>query len=137
MNERRKNVVLTVYPEGTRSKTGKLRRRGRPGIGWVQHQTGVAIVPIYHTGGLGLPGLLLGQKLKIRIGKPIRFDHYADAPNDVMTWRGITEEVMDALREMERDEKGEGFNVPAVRTPRRASRSSRSAASSQSPAQVG
>lgn len=105
INEGRKKVVLTVYPEGTRSKNGRLRRRGRPGIGWMQHQTHVPVVPIYHTGGTRMPGF--GLKMKIRIGKPIRFDHMRDAPDELITWRIITEEVMDVLRGMEREEMGE------------------------------
>jgi 1-acyl-sn-glycerol-3-phosphate acyltransferase len=135
MNETDKSVVLTVYPEGTRSKTGKLRRRGRPGIGWIQHQTGVAIIPIHHTGARAMP--CLGKKMTIRIGKPIRFDHYAGAPDTVTTWRAITEEVMDELRIMEREANGEvPRNPPPPTGPHRSRRWRRASSRRNAPAWV-
>jgi 1-acyl-sn-glycerol-3-phosphate acyltransferase len=100
-HEGRSKIVLTVYPEGTRSKNGRLRRRGRPGIGWIQRQTGATVVPIYHSGGTKMPGM--GQRMKIRIGKPLPLQRWQDEPNELGTWRGITGEVMDSLRAMERD----------------------------------
>ncbi|RMG11052.1 MAG: 1-acyl-sn-glycerol-3-phosphate acyltransferase [Planctomycetota bacterium] len=92
-------VVLTLFPEGTRSKTGRLRRRGRPGLGWVQRQTGAPVVPIYHRGGRQMP--CIGRRMSIRIGAPLRFEHLRDAPDGLDTWRAVTGEVMDALRAME------------------------------------
>ncbi len=105
MRERRRNVVLTMYPEGTRSKTGRLRRRGRPGIGWIQHQTGAPVVPIYHTGGPQMP--CFGRRMKVRIGKPLRFEAYREAPDELTTWRSITGEVMDALQVMQAEADAE------------------------------
>jgi len=102
VRERKKKVILTVYPEGTRSKNGKLRRRGKPGLGWLQHQTGVTVVPIYHTGGKQMPGV--GLKMRVRVGKPIRLESYRGAPDELSTWRGITDEVMRSLRDLEAEE---------------------------------
>jgi hypothetical protein len=66
----------------------------------------------------------LGKKMKVRIGKPIRFDTYRDAPDNVMTWRAITEEVMADLRAMEAEELGAEPLANAPRSVRRASRRS-------------
>lgn len=100
-DEGRCRFVLTVYPEGTRSKNGRLRRRGRPGIGWLQHQSKATVVPVYHCGGTRMPGL--GLRMTLRIGKPLRMERWRDAPNELPTWRGITGEIMDSLRDMERE----------------------------------
>lgn len=105
IREGRRNVVLTVYPEGTRSKDGRLRRRGKPGIGWLQHQTGAPVVPIYHTGGRQMP--CIGRRMKVRIGRPLTLDAFQERPGDLATWRGITEEVMDALRVMQAEADAE------------------------------
>lgn len=99
MREGKRQVVLTVYPEGTRSKDGRLRQRGKAGIGWLVHQTNVPVVPIYHSGATRMPGL--GMNLRLRVGKPMRFDHYRDQPGGSATYRGITEEIMGSLRDME------------------------------------
>ena len=99
--ERKRKVLLTVYPEGTRSKDGRLRRRGRPGIGWLQHQTGATVIPIYHTGGTRMPWF--GLRMKVRLGAPLRFERWREAPDELNTWRGITGEIMGSLRDMERD----------------------------------
>ena len=114
-HEGRRKVVLTMYPEGTRSKDGRLRRRGKPGLGWVQHQTGAVVVPIYHTGGRLMPGV--GLCMKLRIGKPIRLEQYRGQENALATWRAVTEEVMDALRAMQVE-----ADEVARRSPRRARR---------------
>ncbi|MGE0712457.1 MAG: lysophospholipid acyltransferase family protein [Planctomycetota bacterium] len=112
--ERRRQVVLTVYPEGTRSKDGRLRRRGKPGLGWLQHQTGAPVVPIYHVGGTRMFGI--GLRMKVRIGKPLRFERFRGAPDELDTWRGITGDVMEVLRRMEREELARD---PDAQPPRR------------------
>lgn len=99
MREGKRQVVLTVYPEGTRSRDGRLRQRGKAGIGWLVHETRAPVVPIYHAGATRMPGL--GMNLRLRVGKPLRFDAYHDAPRAPATYRAITEEIMTSLRGME------------------------------------
>lgn len=117
MQDPRRKVVLTVFPEGTRSRTGRMRRRGRPGIGWLQHKTGAPVVPIYHSGGEGMPGI--GLKLKIRIGKPLYLEAHREAPDELSTWRAITADVMRALHAMEDEARAEGDVRPPRRGPPR------------------
>lgn len=41
--------AVAIFPEGTRSASGKLRP-GKPGIGWIVNQTGCLVVPAYIKG---------------------------------------------------------------------------------------
>ena len=119
-DEGKTQMILTVYPEGTRSKNGRLRRKGKPGLGWIQYRTKAPVVPIYHVGGTRMPGF--GLKMKIRIGKPLRLERWQDEPDELMTWRGITGEVMDSLRVLEHEELGRD---PNAQPPRRRFREGR------------
>lgn len=101
MREGKRQVVLTVYPEGTRSRDGRLRKRGKAGIGWLVHETHAPVIPIYHTGATRMPGV--GMNFRVKIGEPMRFDAYRDAPREPATYRAITEEIMSALRRMEEE----------------------------------
>lgn len=117
LRERKRRVVLTVYPEGTRSRDGRLRQKGKAGIGWLQHETGVPVVPIYHSGATRMPGL--GMNLQVKIGKPLRFEAHRGAPAAPATYRAITEEIMSALRGMEaetlRGRRGRAAQAAPVR----------------------
>jgi len=118
MRDGRRQVVITIYPEGTRSRSGRLRLRGKAGLGWVVHQTGAVVVPVYHTGARRMPGL--GLDLTLRVGRPLRFDDRRDHAPESATWRGITRDVMEALRAMEREALGPDPARPSPREERAA-----------------
>lgn len=70
--------VLILFPEGTRTTTGKLGEF-KPGIGLLAAGSNLPIVPCYLHGafkawpkGKWMPR---PRKLQLRIGKPITFDH--------------------------------------------------------------
>jgi 1-acyl-sn-glycerol-3-phosphate acyltransferase len=121
-----KHVVITVFPEGTRSKTGRLARKPKAGIGWLQHQTGATVVPIYHTGAPKMPNMDL--PLTLKIGKPLRFEHLAGETSAPLTWRQISLDVMAELRKMEHEALGPAPNPgrPSRRTAKRAQAAKRS-----------
>lgn len=100
-----RNVALGIYPEGTRSKDGRMARRGKVGIGWFQKRTGVPVVPIYHKGLPELPWRR--EPIEVWIGEPMRFEEYADEPDSPLTWKGIANDVVARLQEMERRAYGE------------------------------
>ena len=70
----KQNECLLIYPEGTRSVTGKLQPF-KPGLGLLAYETGSPIVPAYIDGTYhALPkGRNLPRKSRIRVtfGKPI------------------------------------------------------------------
>lgn len=74
----KKGASLIIYPEGTRTRTGKIGE-GRPGIAKIFLKTGVPILPIGIKGtfelmppGRGFPKIK--REVKINIGKPLFFE---------------------------------------------------------------
>ncbi len=64
--------VLLIFPEGTRSRTGRLNR-GRSGTIRLALATNVPIVPVAIIGTQhGIKAALRGQPITMRIGKPYR-----------------------------------------------------------------
>jgi 1-acyl-sn-glycerol-3-phosphate acyltransferase len=99
MRDPARHAVVTIYPEGTRSQDGRVRKKGKAGIGWLQHMTGAPIVPLYHADAWRMPGV--GMNLHLRVGKPLFLERWRGAPAEPATYRGITQEVMAALRGLE------------------------------------
>ena len=97
----KKTIGAMIYPEGTRSLTGRLSRNFKSGVGWVQAQTGVPVVPMYHIGYTDLPGF--GKKLKIIIGKPIFFDELREQKDNPVTWITISKKIMEEIRKLENE----------------------------------
>lgn len=68
--------VLVIYPEGTRSRTGKLQE-GKPGVAKIYLKTGVPILPLAIKGTFELlpPGgkLKIKRIIRLNIGKPLTF----------------------------------------------------------------
>ncbi len=73
----KKGDSLIIYPEGTRTRTGKLGR-GKWGVAKIFFETGTPILPAAISGTFKLlpPGgkLKIKRIIKINIGKPIYFE---------------------------------------------------------------
>lgn len=91
-----------IYPEGTRSRDGNLHR-GHTGVARLALRTGCPIYPV------GLQGTLEVQPadspvprpfrmMRVRIGRPIDPNRYAERATDRLTLRQITDEVMYEIR---------------------------------------
>ena len=98
-NGGKNKIICLFYPEGTRSKTGRLAKKYKGGAGWIQVKTGVSILPVYQWGYDQLP--CLGNQLNIAIGNPMRFQCVEDEEEPSKTWYEITGKVMEQLYEME------------------------------------
>lgn len=83
--------VLGIFPEGTRSKDGKLGK-GLSGIGFFALRTDCAVVPCAIIG----PYKMFG-KLKVVYGKPVEMEAFREekASADV-----VTDKIMDSIREI-------------------------------------
>jgi 1-acyl-sn-glycerol-3-phosphate acyltransferase len=93
-----------IYPEGTRSRDGKLHR-GHTGVARLALRSGCPIFPV------GLQGTLEVQPpdasmprpfrmMRVRVGRPIDTARYADRAGDRMALRQITDEVMYEIRSL-------------------------------------
>lgn len=72
----KRGYCLVVYPEGTRSRDGKLHEF-KPGVGRFHLESGIPVLPVAHFGTYELmaPGEKFRAKriVKIKIGKPLDF----------------------------------------------------------------
>ncbi len=107
MIARLKEHIVIIYPEGTRSKTGKLGR-GKVGIGKIILEARPAVVPtlVINTNycfppGAWLPNLF--QKLYVVYGKPLQLDEYYAMENSRQAARAITDRLMEAIAELKEE----------------------------------
>jgi len=90
--------LVVVYPEGTRTLTGKMNR-AKTGVARLALSARVPVVPMGITNtfyilpkGRRIPRL--GKKADLLIGNPLRFDEYYEKENDREILREITTNVM-------------------------------------------
>jgi len=90
--------TLHIFPEGTRSRDGKLGK-GREGVGYIIAQAQPTILPVYVTGmndvmPVGCKTPRIGKRITIKVGQPFTC---TDEPGDLRsrdTWCRITQKVM-------------------------------------------
>jgi 1-acyl-sn-glycerol-3-phosphate acyltransferase len=94
--------LFGIYPEGTRSPDGRLYK-GHTGVARLALSCNVPVLPVAMIGtreaqpiGQAVPKPFM--PITIRIGKPMRFDRFADRPDDPKVLRQITDELMFELR---------------------------------------
>jgi 1-acyl-sn-glycerol-3-phosphate acyltransferase len=100
-----------IYPEGTRSRDGRLYR-GRTGVSWLALASGAPVVPVGLVGtdrvqpvGARLPRI---APVQVRIGQPIRPDRYQDQPAGAAR-RSMTDDVMTAIASLSGQEVARGY----------------------------
>jgi 1-acyl-sn-glycerol-3-phosphate acyltransferase len=90
----RNGFGLIIFPEGTRSLNGELKK-GKPGVGLLARRTIVPVIPTYIENSRGFYKLIFSRKrLKIVFGKPISQEWIAQIPDDNTGYRLIAEEIM-------------------------------------------
>ena len=101
-----------IYPEGTRSRDGRLYR-GRTGLAWLALTAGVPVVPVGLVGtdkvqpvGSRLPSL---AKVRVAFGRPISPERYAGMPAG-QARRELTDEVMTAIAALSGQERVDAYN---------------------------
>jgi 1-acyl-sn-glycerol-3-phosphate acyltransferase len=100
----RRGELFGVFPEGTRSRDGKLHK-GRTGAARLALETGVPIFPV---GVVGTDRIQppdarapkLFRSCSISIGRPIRPGRYASMPEPHRAYRAMIDEVMFEIREL-------------------------------------
>jgi len=110
--------AFAVYPEGTRSRDGRLYR-GKTGVAWLALNAGVPVVPVALTGTdkvqpIGSKGIR-PAKVTIQFGEPLNLSHHGKADSG-RARRHATDEVMEAIAAMSGQERAEGYNEPPATT---------------------
>ncbi|PYI65272.1 1-acyl-sn-glycerol-3-phosphate acyltransferase [Arthrobacter livingstonensis] len=104
--------AVGIYPEGTRSRDGKLYR-GRTGVGWLALTTGAPVVPV------GIIGTEKLQPAGKKTFKPARFTLKFGAPlsfektgpdHSLPARRTVTDAIMDAVAELTGQDRCAKYN---------------------------
>jgi 1-acyl-sn-glycerol-3-phosphate acyltransferase len=108
----RAGSVFAVFPEGTRSRDGKLHE-GHGGAAWMARDTGAAVVPVGLIGtGTAKPlgHLLPGRpRLEVHFARPLDLSDLAGVP-DGKARRVITERTMAAIARLSGQERSGSVN---------------------------
>jgi 1-acyl-sn-glycerol-3-phosphate acyltransferase len=96
--------LLGIYPEGTRSKDGRLHR-GHTGLAMVALRTGAPVVPVGITGtreaqpiGARIPRPF--HTVTIRVGPPLDFSAYRHRAGERRVLRYVTDAVMAEIQRL-------------------------------------
>lgn len=112
----RAGKAFGIYPEGTRSRDGRLYR-GRTGVAFLSLTAGVPVVPVGLIGTekvqpVGARGLRLAD-VTIAFGSPILPSAYAGLPAG-RARRQLTDDVMDSIAALTGQERVDGYNERPV-----------------------
>ncbi len=96
--------LFGIYPEGTRSRSGKLHK-GHTGAARLSMETGTPIIPVgvRGTDQIQPPEAKLPRLFKdceLRFGRPILPSKYGDRATDRLALREMTDELMYEIREL-------------------------------------
>ena len=109
----REGGAFGIYPEGTRSRDGRLYR-GRTGVAWLALTAGCPVVPVAltDTDKLQPVGVTLPRRIRFRVefGKPIDFTGRFDGVPAGLARRAVTDEIMAAIHAMSGQELAGGYN---------------------------
>lgn len=98
MNRLKENESILMFPEGTRSKTGKIGAL-KGGLGFIALNTGTSIVPVHVTGSNRLFACFLRRyRLAVHIGPPIRIPDGYDSPDKRTDYQVLSSMVHHEMR---------------------------------------
>jgi len=90
----KKGQAVGIFPEGTRSKNGKLKE-AEAGVSLLAVKSHALVIPI------GISGKYrLFSKINIRIGKPLSFDKYYKNRPSQKDLESIGKEIMDEISKL-------------------------------------
>jgi 1-acyl-sn-glycerol-3-phosphate acyltransferase len=108
----KKGEILIMYPEGTRSKDGKIHE-GKPGIAKIYLETGIPILPVAIKGNFEI--MPVGKSfpkfkkiVKVNVGKPLEFKKELEigrnsnpqSPEYKEICQRITQRVMEEIKKL-------------------------------------
>lgn len=102
--------VFAVFPEGSRSRDGRLYR-GRGGAAWMALATGATVIPVGLIGTnrrLRNPRTGRAPRVEVRFGAPVELADLADLPSG-RARREATARIMAAIHALTGQELAEGY----------------------------
>ncbi len=107
-----KGEGIGIYPEGTRSRDGRLYR-GRTGVAWLALSTGAPVVPVGLAGTeklqpAGSNGIKF-TKFSLKVGTPLQFEHVG-TKHPLPMRRKATDQIMDAIAAITGQERVDHYN---------------------------
>jgi 1-acyl-sn-glycerol-3-phosphate acyltransferase len=103
-----------IYPEGTRSRDGRLAR-GKTGVAWLALTAGCPVVPVGLVGtdrvqpvGARWPR---PRRVSITFGEPLTFPEFAGQAGKQRARREVTDRIMEAIAALSGQEKA-GWGSP-------------------------
>lgn len=109
-----KGLAFGIYPEGTRSRDGRLYR-GRTGVAWLALTAGCPVVPVALSGTADIQPvgsrLLRIRRITVRFGEPLDFSHLRGATPG-RARREATDAIMAAIGELSGQELVPRYNQP-------------------------
>ncbi len=92
---------LLLFPEGTRSRTGRLQQ-GRRGVGMLAARSGCPILPVHLSGTFHLLRNFPCRRVEIRFGEPFAVPASPPRGMSVKEWyRRIGEDTMTRIKELQ------------------------------------
>jgi 1-acyl-sn-glycerol-3-phosphate acyltransferase len=109
----RADDAFGIYPEGTRSRDGRLYR-GHTGVAWLAINGHAPVVPVGLIGtdqimpvGSRFPRI---RKVTIRFGEPLTFDDLAAMHAPALARRLATDAIMDSIAKLSEQERVPTYN---------------------------
>jgi len=94
-----KGQVVGMFPEGTRSKTGELRKP-QPGVAMIALKAKAQVVPVACIGTRGLVPCGWRRPFVIRIGKPVEYREYYDSKLSTQVIEEVSLDIMKRIQEL-------------------------------------
>ncbi|NOZ63656.1 MAG: 1-acyl-sn-glycerol-3-phosphate acyltransferase [Caldiserica bacterium] len=92
--------ALLLFPEGTRSKNGKLQE-GKPGVAFISYLTSSPVIPTFIENSFKAlpPGgkMLLPVKIRIKFGKPL----YPQGKSSKVNYQQFTSLIMEEIKKLQ------------------------------------
>ncbi|WP_150462610.1 lysophospholipid acyltransferase family protein [Nesterenkonia ebinurensis] len=102
-----------IYPEGTRSRDGRLYR-GKNGVGWLALATGAPVIPVGLRGTEKLQhpdkNMMRPAKFQMHVGQPLQFEKLGEK-HSMKPRKEATNAVMDAIAALSGQERVDEYNA--------------------------